>query len=177
MSAQPATLAIQTLHRLAWAAGLALAALALLALTMQPALAQKKRPLPRFVAVKTGKVNVRTGPGARYPVQWVLRRRYLPMLVIAEFETWRKVRDWEGATGWVHQATLTGRRTIIVTGRVRALRRRPDAKAPVVARLQPLVIGRLLACKRRWCRVQVKSYRGWLPRAAFWGARKGEVFK
>ncbi len=141
------------------------------------AAAEKKRPIPRFVAVKTGKVNVRTGPGARYPVKWVLRRRYLPLLVIAEFETWRRVRDWEGATGWVHQATLTGRRWMMVTKRRRVLRRRPAADAPAVAYLEPKVIGRLLACRKGWCRVQVKSYRGWLPRKEFWGARAGEVFE
>jgi SH3-like domain-containing protein len=139
--------------------------------------AEKKRPIPRFVAVKTGKVNVRTGPGSRYPVKWVLRRRYLPLLVIAEFETWRRVRDWEGATGWVHQATLTGRRWMMVTKRRRVLRRRPAADAPAVAYLEPKVIGRLLACRRRWCRVQVKGHRGWLPRKEFWGARAGEVFE
>jgi len=139
--------------------------------------AEKKRPIPRFVAIKTGKVNVRTGPGARYPVQWVLRRRNLPLQVIAEFETWRRVRDWEGATGWVHQATLTGRRTVIVTGRRRVLRRRPAVNAPAVAQLEPKVIARLLACGRRWCRVQVKGYRGWLARGQFWGVRKGEIFK
>jgi SH3-like domain-containing protein len=149
-----------------------------LAPALSPALAaEKKRPIPRFVAVKTGKVNVRTGPGSRYPVKWVLRRRYLPLLIIAEFETWRRVQDWEGATGWVHQATLTGRRWMMVTGRRRVLRRRPAADAPAVAYLEPKVIGRLLACRKGWCRVQVKSYRGWLPRDEFWGARAGEVFK
>jgi SH3-like domain-containing protein len=145
--------------------------------SLPSAAAEQKRPIPRFVALKTGKVNVRTGPGSRYPVQWVLHRRYLPLLVIAEFETWRRVRDWEGATGWVHQSTLTGRRTMIVTGRRRVLRRRPAANAPAVAHLEPAVVGRLLACGRRWCRVQVKGYRGWLRRSAFWGVRKGETFK
>jgi len=162
----------------AWRGIVAAIAAALIAGIALPAqAAERKRPIPRFVAVKTGKVNVRTGPGSRYPVQWVLHRRNLPLLVIGEFETWRRVRDWEGAVGWVHQATLTGRRSMMVTGGRRVLRRRPAADAPVVARLEPMVIGRLLACGRRWCRVQVKGYRGWLPRTAFWGARPGETFK
>jgi len=158
-------------------AAITLAAALVLALAPAASAAEKKRPIPRFVAVKTGKVNVRTGPGSRYPVKWVLRRRYIPLLVIAEFETWRRVRDWEGATGWVHQATLTGRRWMMVTKRRRVLRRRPAADAPAVAYLEPKVIGRLLACRKGWCRVQVKSYRGWLPRKEFWGARAGEVFE
>jgi len=158
---------------LAIAAGLAAISLA----ALPSSAAEKKRPVPRFVALKTAKVNVRTGPGARYPVQWMLRRRNLPLLVIAEFETWRRVRDWQGATGWVHQATLTGRRSVIVTGRRRVLRRRPAANAPAVAHLEPKVIARLLACGRRWCRVQVKGHRGWLARSGLWGVRKGETFK
>jgi SH3-like domain-containing protein len=157
----------------------AIAAALLLLASAQAAAAQaeKKRPVPRFVAVKTGKVNVRTGPGARYPVQWVLHRRHMPLLVIAEFETWRRVRDWEGATGWVHQATLSRRRTMIVTGKRRVLRRRPAADAPAVAFLERDVVGRLLACRPRWCRVQVKGYRGWLARSEFWGVRPGETFE
>src|SRR5271165_7115035 len=83
-------------------------------------------PLPRFVSLRSDEVNLRTGPGARYPVDWIYTRRDLPVEVIAEFEAWRKIRDWQGAEGWVHQSMLAARRMIVVTGQQRRLRADAD---------------------------------------------------
>lgn len=139
--------------------------------------AESKRRLPRFVSLRSNEINVRTGPGERYPIQWVLRRRFMPVEIIAEFETWRRIRDWEGAIGWVHQMTLSGRRSIIVTGRIRTLRRRPRSDAPAVARAEPKIVGRLLSCRKSWCRVDIQGRRGWLRRRAFWGVYPKELIK
>ncbi len=73
-------------------------------------------PLPRFASLKTDEVNLRTGPGLRYPIDWVYKRRDLPVQIEREFEVWRLVADQDGVKGWVHQATLAGRRTFVVTG-------------------------------------------------------------
>src|SRR5258708_28049028 len=73
-------------------------------------------PLPRYLSLRSDEVNLRTGPGVRYPVDWVLQRRNMPVEVLAEFENWRKIRDWQGTEGWVHQSMLSGRRYAIVTG-------------------------------------------------------------
>jgi len=139
--------------------------------------AESKRRLPRFVSLRSDEINVRTGPGERYPIQWVLRRRFMPVEIIAEFEIWRRIRDWEGAIGWVHQRTLSGRRSIIVTGRIRTLRRRPRSDAPSVARAEPRIVGRLLSCRKSWCRVDIQGRRGWLRRRAFWGVYPKELIK
>lgn len=139
-----------------------------------PAAAQTTLPLPRFVSLRSGEVNLRTGPGPRYPIDWVLVRKDMPVEVIAEFETWRKIRDVEGTEGWVHQGMLSGRRTAIVTGDVRGIRRRDDPAAPVVAQLEPGVVAKLLECKGPWCRVEVAGQKGWLQRGDFWGAYPNE---
>jgi SH3-like domain-containing protein len=139
--------------------------------------AEGELPLPRFVSLRSNEVNLRTGPGTGYPVEWVYQRRRLPVEVIAEFDTWRKIRDWQGTVGWVHQSMLDGRRTARVTDTERVLRRSPDDHAPAVARLEPGVIGDLLACEPEWCRLDVKGYRGWLRRDEFWGAYEGETIE
>jgi len=131
-------------------------------------------PLPRFVSVHAPKANVRTGPGIRYPVEWVLVRRGMPVEIVAEFEHWRKIRDWQGTEGWVHQSMLTGTRTAVVMTEVRALHRSPDPASPVVARAEPGVIGKVLSCEGAWCRLDVSGFRGWLPRDAIWGVAKDE---
>jgi SH3-like domain-containing protein len=136
-------------------------------------------PLPRFVSLRAGEVNMRTGPGVQYPVEWVYQRQALPVEVVAEYGTWRKIRDWQGTQGWVHQSMLSGRRAAIVTGKVRTLRSRPQVESAPVAKLEPGVVGRLVACPQEgaWCRIEVAGRSGWLRRVEFWGAYRSEALE
>jgi SH3-like domain-containing protein len=134
-------------------------------------------PLPRFAALRSDEVNLRAGPGTRYPIEWIYKRRELPVEILREFEVWRLVRDTEGTKGWVHQATLTGRRSVIVTGGEATLRREAQDSGRPVAILKPGVIGHLRSCQAGsdWCQVQAGDYRGYLKRSQFWGALPAEV--
>ena len=134
-------------------------------------------PVPRFASLKTDEVNLRSGPGARYPIEWVYKRRELPVQIEREFDAWRLISDPEGVKGWVHQATLTGRRTFMVTDSEQVLRADPQDSAAPVARVKPGVIGRFRTCEpsAAWCQVQVGDYRGWLKRNGLWGIRPGEA--
>jgi len=127
-------------------------------------------PLPRFVSLRAGEVNLRTGPGVRYPIDWVYRRRDLPVEIIDEFDTWRRIRDWQGTLGWVHQSMLQGRRTILVVGEQRVLRRDPEAGAPGLAYATPGVIGEIKKCRGDWCKVVLEGFTGWLRKSNFYGA-------
>ncbi|MEO5375281.1 MAG: SH3 domain-containing protein [Alphaproteobacteria bacterium] len=133
-------------------------------------------PLPRFVSLRSDEVNLRTGPGTRYPVDWTYLKRGYPVEVIAEYETWRRIRDWEGTEGWVHQSMLAGRRTLVVLGHTRSLRLAQTDEAPPVAMVEPGVVGELVECPResQFCRVVVSGYSGWLRRTEFWGIHRGE---
>jgi len=134
-------------------------------------------PLPRFASLRSDEVNMRAGPGTRYPIDWLYRRRDLPVEILREFEVWRLVQDPDGTKGWVHQATLSGRRSFIVTGGDATIRHDPQDSAPPVAILKPGVIGNLRACTAGtdWCQVQVGDYRGYIKRSQFWGTLPGEV--
>lgn len=160
---------------------LTLAALVVLGFSL-PTVAQisgSGLPLPRFVSLRAGEVNLRTGPGVQYPVDWVYRKSGLPLEVIAEYKTWRKVRDWDGAQGWVHQTMLSANRTFIVTGTTRTVISKAEGGARPVARVQAGVTGQLVACPDAsdYCRVQVEGFEGWLPRTDFWGILKAEAFE
>ena len=126
-------------------------------------------PLPRFVSLRANEVNLRTGPGVRYPIDWVYRRRDLPVEIIDEHETWRRIRDWEGTIGWVHQSMLQGARKAMVTGELRILRKLPKRAAAPIARVEPGVIARLEACEGGWCKVSLEGLSGWLERHEFYG--------
>ncbi len=134
-------------------------------------------PLPRYVSLRAGEVNLRTGPGVQYPVDWVYLRQNLPMEIIAEYGTWRKVRDWQGTQGWVHQSMVSGLRALIIAGNTRTVRRKADAQSKPIAILEAGVIGKLLSCPdlNGWCRVDVAGQKGWLRRVDFWGVLKNEV--
>lgn len=136
-------------------------------------------PLPRFVTLRSGEVNMRAGPGVRYPVEWVYKKRHLPVEVVAEYDTWRKIRDWQGTQGWVHQGMLSGKRSIIVTGDLRTLRSEPKTSSPPSAQLEEGVIASLKECPPAitWCKVEADGYRGWLRKAEFWGVYSGETMK
>jgi SH3-like domain-containing protein len=157
----------------------ALVALLALAAAAQPALGQAGRttglPLPRFVSLGSDRVNLRFGPGQQYPIQWILAREGLPVEIIEEFDTWRKVRLHDGDQGWIHGSLLSSRRTIVVAEQIRELRRSPDASARVLLRAEPGVIGELLDCEEDWCRIEIDGRRGWLQRDAFWGVLPGET--
>ena len=136
-------------------------------------------PLPRFVSLRADEVNLRTGPGVQYPIDWVYRRRHLPVEIIAEYDTWRKVRDWQGTEGWVHQSMLSNERTVVVTGKLRTLRHKSDTTARSVAHAEAGVIARLLECPdaSTWCRVEVDGFEGWFRRVEFWGVYRDEVVR
>lgn len=136
-------------------------------------------PIPRFVSLRANEINLRSGPGVRYPIEWVYRRRGLPVEVIDEFNTWRRIRDWEGTSGWVHQAMLSGERTLRILpndeGKRILLREEPNAGAEAVAELLPGALGTLESCEGQWCHAIFSGLEGWLPRSDFFGAYAKET--
>lgn len=147
-------------------------------------------PTPRFVSLKSDRVNLRKGPGTDYPTAWVFRRVGLPVEIINEFEGWRQVRDAENTTGWVLQSMLSGRRTAIVlpwettadgastagSGQA-ALRNDSRDNANPVAVLEAGVIADVRSCDGKWCQITVGDYRGYLEQKKLWGVYPSEIVK
>ncbi len=134
-------------------------------------------PLPRFVTLSSGKINMRVGPGSRYPIDWVYTRRGMPVEVVAEYELWRKVRDVDGTEGWVLKHMVSSKRSAIVTVAVATLRREPDDTAPPVLYAKKGVQGVLDECRKEWCELDVDGSKGWLRKSSLWGAYPAEIFK
>jgi len=134
--------------------------------------------LPRYAALKSDEVNMRSGPGERYPVLWTYQRRDLPVKIEHEFDIWRQVEDMDGIKGWMQEGFLAGHRSFVTTGSENhVLRSDPADTADPVAVLKPGVVGRIRICEagKDWCQVQVQDYRGWLKRSDFWGTDPGEA--
>ncbi|MGK2741906.1 SH3 domain-containing protein [Tepidicaulis sp. LMO-SS28] len=132
-------------------------------------------PLPRFVSLEPDTVNVRRGPSREHQVEWVYKRRGMPVEIIAEFDRWRRIRDVSGDTGWVYHSLLAGERTVLITGREEiALYEEPQGGS-VVALAEPGVVAYLETCQRDQCQITVKGYTGWAARPALWGVYPGEM--
>lgn len=131
-------------------------------------------PMPRFVSLKSDKVNVRAGPNKDQDVRWVYTRVGMPVEVTAEFENWRRIRDWEGAEGWVYHSLLSGKRSAVVvpskSEELVPLYESADAQSGVMARLQPGVLTQIKSCDGQWCQVAGKSFSGYIVQERLWGA-------
>jgi SH3-like domain-containing protein len=137
-------------------------------------------PVPRFVSLKSDRVNVRGGPTKDHDVTWIFTRSGLPVEVTAEFDNWRRIRDWEGSEGWVYHSLLSGRRTALVSATVKSksaplpLYGSADPKSSVVARLEPGVVGMVKKCSEGWCRVMGNGFDGYIQQERLWGVYPGE---
>ena len=111
-----------------------------------------KLPIPRYVSLKTDRVNLREGPSKDHRTTWVFQRAGLPVEIVGEFETWRRIRDSEGTEGWVLHSLLSGRRTGVVTPFAKGdqqpipLQERADEKDETLARLEAGVIANVKQC-------------------------------
>lgn len=128
-------------------------------------------PVPRYVSLKFGKVNARSGPGDDHRLLWVYRVRGLPVQVIAETAEWRKVCDPEKGVAWVHRRTTDGRRMVMrLQPQPLALHRSPKTESEIEAYMRPRSLGSLIRCKKHWCRIRVDGTAGWAPASSLWGA-------
>jgi len=140
-----------------------------------------KLPLPRFASLKSDRVILREGPSKEHGAKVVFQRAGLPVEIVAEFETWRRIRDSEGSEGWVLHSLLSGKRTALVApwkkGELFTLRTTPSDAGAAVARLQAGVIAGVKSCDGKWCRLFGEKFDGYLEQSMLWGAYPGEAVK
>ena len=169
-------------------------ALAVAGLSAGAALAQQQAPggrlgtglpVPRYVSLKTDRVNLREGPSKDHRTAWVFQRAGLPVEIVAEYETWRRIRDAEGTEGWVLHSLLSGRRTALVMPWAKddapaiPLIEEPQERAAVLARLQPGVIANVKQCGGPWCGVVIamdgaRDLDGYTRQDRLWGVYPDE---
>jgi SH3-like domain-containing protein len=135
-------------------------------------------PIPRFVSLKAEKVNVRRGPSSDHPVAWVFQRKGLPVEIVAEFETWRRIRDSDGEEGWILQNMLAGKRTAVIApwkkGMTVPIHGAPAADASLIAQLGAGVVADVDSCDGRWCELNAAGYDGYVEQTQLWGVYPGE---
>ena len=133
-------------------------------------------PLPRWATLATPEANLRTGPGKRYPIDWVLKKQRLPVEITQEFDNWRRIREPGGSDGWIHRSMLSGVRHAMLK-QDGTMFSQPNGDSRVLAKLQKGVIATLSQCQKDWCRLKVDQYDGWVRKKSLWGVYPDEVWK
>ncbi|MGO9365295.1 MAG: SH3 domain-containing protein [Rhodomicrobium sp.] len=137
--------------------------------------------IPRFVSLKASEVNSRVGPGSEYQIAWVFKRAGLPVEILAEFESWRQVRDSDGVTGWAAAPLLSARRTALVAPWVkdRTIFTLTSSRSggSEVAKIEPGAIADIVSCDGEVCEVYAGQQKGWVPQNNLWGVYPGETVK
>jgi SH3-like domain-containing protein len=125
--------------------------------------------VPRYVSLKVGKANGRVGPSTKHKILWQYRRKGLPLIVVAETDTWRKVRDIKGDESWVHRPALSGIRNVITTEEA-TIHKNASVNAETMALTEKDTLLRLEECRKNWCKVSYEKIQGWIQRSEVWGA-------
>ena len=153
-----------------------------LAAFAQETLPEKKladaKKLPRFVSLRSNPVNARSGPGIKYQIAWVYMQKSAPVEVIAEFEDWRKVRDWQGSESWIKSQMLNSKRFAKVTAPgENNLYAKSNYKSTVIARVEDDVVGEIKKCPANndFCLLKFENIEGWMPRQNLYGIYKEET--
>lgn len=133
--------------------------------------------IPRFVSLRSDKVFVRTGPALRYPIKWVYKREALPVEIIQEFDTWRKIKDHDGSEGWIHQSLLSGRRSALVSSNLKTfMLKKPSSSAKKLALIEDGGVIAIEKCSPLWCKGKISGFSGWVERNSLWGIYDTEKF-
>jgi SH3-like domain-containing protein len=146
------------------------AAAVLVASLAAPLSAQVSEP-PYWATLRYDEVRMRVGPSEEYPIEWVYKRKGLPIKVVRVREGWRLVEDPEGTQGWIASSQLNPARGVMVAGSgLVEVRSEPSQAAIIKWRAQPGVVANLLRCRVEWCEIDAAGRKGWVARNRLWGA-------
>ena len=152
--------------------------LAAVAQAVIPQTTKKTANLPRFVSLRSQPINARSGPGIKYPIEWVYMQKHAPIEIIAEFEDWRKVRDWQGSESWIKAQMLTPKRFAkIITLGENNLYAKNNYNAPIIAKVEDEVVGEIKKCppNNEFCLIAFEQLEGWIPKQNIYGIYPKEI--
>ncbi len=132
-------------------------------------------PIPRYVSLKTNEANARRGPSLSHKIDWIYKRQNMPLEIYAEYENWRRVRDFEGLGGWVHYTLLSGKRYVLIKNELLEMRLLPSVESQVIAKVPQFNIANLDKCNKDWCRIIDNGYKGWVLKSEIWGVYNNEI--
>ena len=122
-----------------------------------------------FLTLRNDKVNLRQGPSFEYPIKLFYKKKFLPVLIQDKFENFRKIRDHENNTGWIHISQLSKKKAAITVEEDQLIFNKPSIYSKPLAILKRGRLCKVHKCRDEWCKVSVEKYKGWVKKDILWG--------
>ena len=122
-----------------------------------------------FLTLRNDKVNLRQGPSFEYPIKLFYKKRFLPVLIQDKYENFRKIRDHENNTGWIHISQLSKRKAAITVDDDLLIFGKPSIYSKPYAILKKGRLCKIVKCKNNWCKIKVEDFKGWVKKESLWG--------
>ena len=122
-----------------------------------------------FLSLKNEEVNLRTGPSFDHPIKLVYKKKYLPVIILDKFETWREIKDFENNSGWIHISQLSKKKTAINIKKYTILYKNSTIYSKPIAKLEKGRLVLIKKCKPQWCKIETGDYKGWIIKKNLWG--------
>ena len=125
-----------------------------------------------FLTLKNNEVNVRVGPSKKYPVKYIYKKKYLPLKILDKSETWRKIKDFENNSGWIHISQLSKKKSALNIKNYSILYQKPTIYSKPIVKLETGRLVLIKKCKVKWCKITTGGFKGWIFRSSLWGKFK-----
>ena len=122
-----------------------------------------------FLSLKNDEVNLRQGPSFEYPIKLAYKKKYLPVIILSKSETWRKIKDFENNTGWIHISQLSKKKSAINIKNNSILYKKSTIYSKPIAKLETGRLVLIKKCKIEWCKITSGKYSGWIEKNYLWG--------
>ena len=125
-----------------------------------------------YLSLKNQEVNLRQGPSFEYPIKFTYKKRYLPIIIIDKSEAWRKIKDFENNSGWIHISQLSKKKSAINIKNNSILYKKPTIYSKPIAKLEAGRLVLIKRCKEKWCKITTGDFKGWIFENSLWGKIK-----
>ena len=122
-----------------------------------------------FLTLRNDKVNLRQGPSFEYPIKLFYKKKFLPVIIQDKFENFRKIRDHENNTGWVHISQLSKKKAAITINDDLLIFNKPSIYSKPLAVIKKGRLCKIQKCKKEWCKIKVENFKGWIKKDGLWG--------
>tara|TARA_B100000575_G_scaffold267630_1_gene245891 strand:- start:318 stop:776 length:459 start_codon:yes stop_codon:yes gene_type:complete len=126
-------------------------------------------------SLKNTKVNVRLGPSKNYPIKFVFEKKYLPVMIIDAHYNWRKIKDYDNDTGWIHISQLSKIKTTVTTKNNEVVYSSPSIYSKPKVKLEIYQVLIINKCKQKWCEVRNSKTVGWIKKDRLWGIKEHNI--
>ena len=122
-----------------------------------------------FLTLRNDKVNLRQGPSFDYPVKIFYKKKFLPVLIQDRSDNFRKIRDHENNSGWIHISQLSKKKAAIVIDDDLILFNNSTMYSNPVAILKKGRLVKIKKCEKNWCKIKTDKFKGWVKKESLWG--------